>query len=320
MVVQQQALRDFKQAMSNYFGGTHGKPTWRKARLHEGFRVVGPKSAVVRRLSRKVGEVLVPKAGWVRFRWSRQVPEARSFRVTKDRSGRWHIAFAVCPPPLQVPHNGRLIGVDRGVVVSAALSTGELLTVPGLAPKERERLLRLRRRMDKCDLGSKRRARHRTQLARLTARETDRRKNWVEQVTTSLAANFEVIAIEDLNVKAMTRSARSGNGAKAGMNRAILGSGWGLFARRLEEKAPNRVVKVNPAFTSQRCNSCGEVDRRSRESQASFRCTSCGHADHADVNAARNIRDTAAGRAVAARGGSPLGRPMNREPQLLLTS
>jgi putative transposase len=92
------------------------------------------------------------------------------------------------------------------------------------------------------------------------------------------------------------------------------------------------VVKVSPAYTSQRCNTCGEVDRRSRESQARFRCTSCGHTAHADVNAARNIRDgarngaargnggTAAGRAVAARGGGPLGQPVNREPQLTLTS
>ncbi|MEV0595910.1 zinc ribbon domain-containing protein [Nonomuraea cavernae] len=49
--------------------------------------------------------------------------------------------------------------------------------------------------------------------------------------------------------------------------------------------------------------------------QAVFLCVACGHHSHADVNAAKNIRDTAAGHAVAARGGLPLGEPMNREPQ-----
>jgi putative transposase len=104
---------------------------------------------------------------------------------------------------------------------------------------------------------------------------------------------------------------------KSGLNREILRSGWGLLVRRLEDKAPGRVEKVAPAFTSQRCSACGHVDARSRESQARFGCTACGFASHADVNAARNI---AAGHAVTARGGDGVARPVNREPQLLLQS
>src|SRR5919109_2825183 len=72
-MVQQQALRDFAQAMANYFSGTHDHPSWRKAGRDEGFRVVAVKQSEVRRLSRHVGQVRVPKAGWVRFRWSRAV-------------------------------------------------------------------------------------------------------------------------------------------------------------------------------------------------------------------------------------------------------
>jgi transposase len=104
---------------------------------------------------------------------------------------------------------------------------------------------------------------------------------------------------------------------KAGLNREILRSGWGLLVRRLEEKAPGRVEKVNPAYTSQRCSACGHVDAKSRESQARFVCTACRFVGHADVNAARNI---AAGHAVTARGGDGTARPVNREPQLLLQS
>jgi transposase len=100
-----------------------------------------------------------------------------------------------------------------------------------------------------------------------------------------------------------------------GLNRGILASGWGLLVRRLENKAPGRVEKVNPAFSSQRCSACGHVDAKSRESQAHFVCTACGFACNADVNAAKNI---AAGHAVTARGGDGVARPVNREPQLLL--
>jgi hypothetical protein len=102
--------------------------------------------------------------------------------------------------------------------------------------------------------------------------------------------------------------------AKAGLNREILRSGWGLLVRRLEEKAPGRVEKISPAFTSQRCSACGHVDASSRESQARFACTACGFVGHADVNAARNI---AAGHAVTARGGDGAARPVNRELHLL---
>ncbi|SRR6266566_1856353 len=98
------------------------------------------------------------------------------------------------------------------------------------------------------------------------------------------------------------------------MNRGILRSGWGLLVRRLEQKAPGRVEKIKPHFTSQLCSACGQVDGKSRESQAVFRCTACGFACNADVNAARNI---AAGHAVTARGGDGEARPVNREPHLL---
>src|SRR6202046_3973654 len=95
------------RAMTGLFAPTHGLPSWRKAGKDEGFRITGQRGRHwdVRRLNRNTGEVRVPNAGWARFRWSRDLPaDARSFRVTRDPAGRWH----------------------------AALSTGEMLTVPGL--------------------------------------------------------------------------------------------------------------------------------------------------------------------------------------------
>ncbi|MEV0597669.1 transposase, partial [Nonomuraea cavernae] len=59
IIVQQQALKDFAQAMANFFGKTHRRPTWRKRGQGEGFRVVAVKAGDVRRLSRNVGEVKV---------------------------------------------------------------------------------------------------------------------------------------------------------------------------------------------------------------------------------------------------------------------
>jgi putative transposase len=327
--VQQQALRDFAVALAAFFnpGNPAGRPSWRKAGRDEGFRIVGWRGRHwdVRRLSRKTGEVRIPKAGWVRFRWSRAVPPGvKSYRVTLDRAGRWHIAFAAIPEPVPAPGNGQVVGIDRGVAVSAALSTGELLQVPSLTVWKRKRMVRLERKLARAKRGSNRRARVKVAIARLRARETDRRKDWAEKVSTDIASRFDLIRVEDLRIGNMTRSARGTAGnpgrnvaAKAGLNRGILRSGWGLLVRRLQDKAPGRVEKIKPQYTSQRCSACGHVDADSRESQARFACTACGFADNADVNAARNI---AAGHAVTARGGDGVARPVNREPQLLLQS
>jgi transposase len=328
-MVQQQALRDFAKAIAAFFDPQNpaGQPSWRKAGRNEGFRVVGQRGRKwdVRRLSKNVGQVRVPQAGWVRFQWSRSVPPgARSYRVTLDRAGRWHVAFAVIPDPLLAPGNGQAVGIDRGVTVSAALSTGELLHIPGLTAPERKRLVRLERKLARAKRGSNRRARVRLAIAGLKARQADRRKDWAEKTSTGLARRFDLIRVEDLDVKGMTRSARGSAGApgrnvrqKAGLNRGILASGWGLLVRRLGDKAPGRLEKIRPAFTSQRCSACGHVAAESRKSQAIFACVACDFTCNADVNAARNI---AAGHAVTARGGDGICRPVNREPQLLLQS
>ncbi len=321
--VQQQALRDFAQAMRNFFGGTHRRPTWRKAGVHEGFRQVAVQPHHVERLNRRFGQVWVPKVGWVRFCQSRPVPDGvKSYRVTRDRAGRWHIAFAHVPDPIAGPgEGGSVVGIDRGVAVSVALSTGELLHAPGLSRGEARRLKVLQQRLARAERGSIRRARTKLAIAKLRAREKDRRKDWVEKATTDIARRFDTIRIEALDVRAMTRSARGTVeqpgvrvAQKRGLNRAISRSGWGLLAARLQQKACGRVEQVPTAYTSQRCSACGHIAPGNRKSQAVFECEACiAGPCNADVNAARNI---AAGRAVTARGDLGASRSANREPQL----
>ncbi|HEY3682949.1 MAG TPA: transposase [Streptosporangiaceae bacterium] len=230
---------------------------WLRAGSQTVQRIVAVTPAWTRRLSRRIGHLWVPKIGWVRL-------------------------------PVRNGSGGTVVGIDRGVAVAAALSTSELLTIPAISPKRQERLLRLRRRFARSRRGSNRRARTRLLIARLLARGTDARNDWLEKLTTDLARRFSLIRVEDLNVRGLTRSARG-------------------------TKAPGRVEKVNPAFTSQRCSVCGHVAADNRKSQAMFACVACHFTCNADVNAAVNI---AAGRAVTARRALqvPAGAA-NREPQ-----
>jgi putative transposase len=321
IIVQQQALRDFHQAWNNFFGGTHDRPTWRRKGAHEGFRIVGT-DWEVRRLNRHWAEIKIPKVGWVRFRASRKVPtEAKSLRIKLSPQGQWHVAFACIPKPIDGPGDNSLLGIDRGVVIPIACSDWTSYDVPGCKPAEQHILKRLKRKESQQKEGSGRRARIRLRINKIEGRGVARRKDAIEKATTDLARRCDFFRIEDLTIKDMTKSAkgtkeRPGKNVKqkAGLNRAILQSGWGQFARRLEDKAPYRVERVDPSYTSQRCVECGYTAWENRESQAVFRCCACEYTGSADFVAAMNI---AGGHPVTARGGLVLsGRPMNREPQL----
>ena len=132
--------------------------------------------------------------------------------------------------------------------------------------------------------------------------------------------DYDFIAVEDLKVKNMVRSASGTKenpgknvAQKRGLNRAISAQTWSLFRQRLEDKAANAgspvvVVAVNPGFTSQTCSQCQHAAKENRKSQAVFPCTACDYTANADINAARNI--LAAGLAVAGRGGRPHAKPI----------
>jgi putative transposase len=160
-----------------------------------------------------------------------------------------------------------------------------MLTCPRLSTGRQERLQRLQRKLARARRDSNRRAAVNHSIARLKAREVDARKDWAEKLSTDLARRFDVIRVEDLRVHDMTRSAKGtvaepGHNvhSKAGLNREILASGWGILVKRLEQKAPGRVEKIHPAYTSQRCSACGHVASGNRKSQAVFACTACGYA------------------------------------------
>ena len=304
--------------MKNFFGGAHRRPTFRKAGRGDGFRIVAMKPGHVRRLNSRAGEVWIPKAGWVRFRWS---PRRSACEVVPGSPGPVRpMACRLCRHPGRYPESwhwrGR--GGDRGVVVSAALSTGELLTVPGLSPGRRRRLIGLERKLARATPGSGRRARVRLAVARLKAREADGRKDWCEKLSTDLARRFDMIRVENPGIARMTRSARGtvaepGRNVrqKAGLNREIARSGWGLLVTRLEQKAPGRVRRSTRPTRRSAAAHAG-TPQPDRESQSRFRCVACNFACNADVNAAMNI---AAGQAVKARGGDRVTGPAKGEPQ-----
>jgi putative transposase len=309
--VLQQTLRDLDRAYVNFFAGRARRPKFRRAERTERFRIQSRPSKQeieIRRVGRRLGLVRLPKLGWMRFRWSR-VPngEIKHLTISRDALG-WHVSFC-CKREVERPvaHIGAPVAIDRGVANTITLSTGHHQRCPGLPPGQLARLRRLTRRagrqetvrrrpVDQCRR-SRRHQRTLTEIAKLRAREARIRNDFLHDRSTDIAKHHGVVVIEDLNMRAMTRSAKgtidqpgTGVRAKAGLNRAILAQGWGKLRHQLAyklERRGGRLIPVNARYTSQECARCGTIDSRSRTSQAAFRCVACGHRDHADVNAAR---------------------------------
>ena len=311
--VQQMALRDLEQAFTNWWKnpGDFSRPTWRKTGVNEGFGQSEIKRLVI--LNEKWAETTIAKVGRVKFRLTRpwsELQKARSFRVSQNRAGEWHITFPFLQPEVEKEQTGSVVGIDMGIAHTVTDSNGVHLNMPALlSPGESQRKVRLQRKLSRQVKGSNRRNQTKQQVAKICEREASRRKDWIEKTTTQLVLDHDVLVIEDLKVANMMKRAHNkGVAQKRGLNRSIANQGWSQFRKRLEDKAnaatvSTLVVPVPPAYTSQRCSECGHTEKKNRKNQASFSCVSCSFTANADVNAARNI--LAAGLAVAGRGGTP---------------
>jgi putative transposase len=203
--IQQQALRDFDRAMAAFFDPANParKPDYRSRHQVQGFAI---RDTRARRLCRRWGEVFVPKVGWVRFRWTRQLPKRPGIsRVTCDRAGRWHVSFPAPQAAVIREPTGRAVGIDRGVRTALVTSDGQHYRAPRISDRRAARYLALQRKLSRQHKRSKGRERTRRQMALVAATVTDRRKDWAEKISTRLIRENDVIVVEKLNTPGMVR-------------------------------------------------------------------------------------------------------------------
>jgi putative transposase len=256
-------------------------------------------------------KITVPGIGAVRLRKGRAIPSfGRAWLVCKNQ--RWYACFECERAVTPLPPNEKILGVDRGVWVLAATSDGDLIDNAAFGERNRRRIAghqrtleavterdaagRVRNRRDPLRMAAALR------LARAKEREANRRRDDLHKKARQIVNAAGCIALEKLNLRAMTRSAKGtsekpgGNvAAKAGLNRRVLDASFGQLERLIVEKAEEAtrtIVWVDARFSSQECSRCGHIARESRRRRR-FACVRCGFTCHADVNAALVIRGRA---------------------------
>lgn len=290
----QQCLMDLEKAYKNLFAGRAHPPTFRKKFLADSFRY--PQGFKV-----DGSTVYLPKIGWVRFFKSRDW-EGTVKNVTVSRHGKqWYVALQTeqdVPEPVH-PAPDKAVGIDLGVATFAALSDGALHPPLNAYRRCARKKARMQRRLAGKVKYSQNWKKLQSRIAQLDCRIAHCRHDFLHQLSTTITKNHGIICVENLQVKNMTRSARGtveepGRqvAQKAGLNKAILDQGWGMFRRMLEYKQAwngGEMIAVNPRYTSQECPECHYVSRANRPQQALFSCMKCGYSYHADVVAAQNI-------------------------------
>ena len=229
--------------------------------------------------------------------------KARIVAATVCREAdRWFVSFTCeVGKVASVPNrHADTVGVDVGVLVLAALSTGEMVAGPRALARSLRALRRAQRRAGRRRRGSRRRQLAKKRVSMIHRRVANVRRHHLHVLTTRLAKSHGRIVVEDLNVRGMTRAARGtvaqpGRNvrAKAGQNRVILDAGFWTMRRMLAYKCRwygSTLVVADRWFpSSKRCSSCGTVRVELRRREPIFHCDACGVALHRDVNAACNL-------------------------------
>jgi putative transposase len=276
-------LRRLERAYQAFFrrvkaGEKPGYPRFRSRRRYDSLTWDSAWSIQQRRLA-------LQGIGHLKVMWHREMPASATVRtVTVRRVAGRSVCFALALQVAAVPARKvmRAVGVDLGVHNFAALSTGVLIPGPRAYRKARRQLRVAQRRVSRRVKGSRRRQKAGLLLARLHERIRNLRGNHAHQLSRRLVSDFGLIAVEDLQIRGLTRGF---------LAKDINDQGWAEFLRLLRYKAEDagiQVVAVPPGGTSQTCSGCGA--RVSKPlSERVHRCPNCGLVVDRDINAARNI-------------------------------
>jgi len=315
----QQSLKDLDRGYKNFFQKRTAFPRFKKRGQNDAFRY--PQGV---KLDQPNSRISLPKLGWIRYRNSREIiGEVKNVTVSQS-CGNWYVSIQTEYEVAYPVHNAKsMVGMDVGITKLATLSDGTVYQPVNSFKASRRKLAVLQRQLSRKEKFSANWQKQKRKIQRLHSHIAHIRRDYLHKVTSEISKNHAMIVIEDLKVSNMSKSAKGtaeqhGRSVrtKSGLNRLILDQGWYEMRRQLEYKQfwrGGQVLAVPPAYTSQRCASCGHTEKENRTTQSKFECLECGYTANADVNGARNI--LAAGHAVLASGGRvQSGRPLKQEP------
>jgi putative transposase len=285
--IQRWPLRKLDQAFTAFFrrASVGEKPGFPRFKGRDWFNSFGLASSQGFGWRVKADRLYIKSIGHIRIHMHRPLPsEPLSCTIKRDAKG-WAVRLVCEVAAEPLPITGAQVGVDVGLSSLAALSTGETVPGPRHARKVQAQMRRRQRALARCKRGSRNRGKAKARVTRLHERIQNARRTALHTLAARIVRDHDLIAIEDLNVRGLARSA---------LARDVNDAAWSTFAQLLAEKAERagrQLVKVDARFTSQTCPQCGVV--KPKELKERVHSCPCGCVLDRDVAAAQVILNRA---------------------------
>jgi putative transposase len=233
------------------------------------------------------------KIGTIPIRTHREIPNTDAIKrviLKKERTGEWYACLVIersdddlpdKPDPAEIDRSN-CVGIDLGIL--SYLHTSDDISVDPIdLTDEYDRYARAQRSLDRKEHGSANWEKQRQTVAKAKRRIKRKVLDYQHKLSTWLVKTYDVVAVEDLDVKPMLETSQS---AKNKQDAA-----WSRFIRLLQYKGDlygTHVVPVDPRGTTKECSACG-VETHKPIWIREHSCPACGHTEDRDLNAAKNV-------------------------------
>ena len=282
----QNALKDLDVSYQKLFKEHTGYPKFKsKKNRYKSYRTSYTNNNI--RFENK--HIKLPKLGLVKVR-DKQIPQGRILNATISQEPNGHYYCSLCCTDVefeQLPKTNKNVGIDLGICDFAILSDGIKIENPQFYEQSEKKLARLQRELSRKTIGSARWEKVRLKVAKLQKHIANQRNDFLQKLTTIIVSNYDVIAIEDLNVKEMKQTDSKIR------NKRVGDVSWSEFRKMLTYKSQwyGKELSVIDRYypSSQICHVCGHKDGKKSEAIRNWICPNCNSELDRDINASINI-------------------------------
>ncbi|MER6473092.1 RNA-guided endonuclease InsQ/TnpB family protein, partial [Streptomyces collinus] len=201
----QQALRHLQTAFANFFAKRAKYPRYKSRKKSRASAEYTRSAFTWREGKLTLAKMVQP----LDIRWSRPLPEGvepTTVTVSRDPAGRWYVSLLCEDTITPAPATAAAVGIDAGITSLVTLSTGEKVTNPKHERRDRARLARAQRELSRKAKGSANRDKARHKVAKIHARIADRRRDFLNKLSTRLVRENQTVVIEDLTVRNLVKN------------------------------------------------------------------------------------------------------------------